>query len=246
MQRAVKKIMGEDSVAVFLNGAAGDITQVNNLSYEAPSGPALAFKMGTRIGAEVVKVLNDTEPREYNSIETQWNILKIPRRPLSAEKLQKSQEIVNSDISQTDAEWIFAKEKVIYNYAYKQEPVADVSCQAIQVGNALFVSNPSEYFCQLGLDIKKASPFKYTFVVSLANDCIGYVPTPESFEASGGGYETILSSYSNLEPAAGTRIADACIEFSKHGKEEILPDPYAECKPATEIWSYGAFRPELE
>jgi len=246
MQRAVKKIMGKDSVAVFLNGAAGDITQVNNLSYEVSSGPELAFKMGTGIGAEVVKVLNDTEPREYSTIESQWNIVKIPRRPLSAENLRKSQEIVNSDIAQTDADWIFAKEKVIYSYAYSQQAITDVRCQAIQVGNALFVSNPSEYFCQLGLDIKKASAFKHTFVVSLANDCIGYVPTPESFEASGGGYETILTSYSNLEPAAGTKIADACIEFAKHAKEEILPDPYAARTPATEVWSYGAFRPQLE
>jgi len=246
MQHTVKKIMGKDSVAVFLNGACGDITQVNNLSYEANFGAELASKMGTRIGAEVAKVLNDTEAREYNKIETQWNVLKIPRRPLSAEKLRKSQEIVNSDIAQSDADWIFAKEKVIYNYAYSQQPVADVRCQSIQIGNALFVSNPSEYFCQMGLDIKKVSPMQYTFVVSLANDAVGYVPTPESFEPSGGGYETILTSYSNLEPAAGTKIADACIEFSKHAKEEVLSDPYADRAPVTKIWSYGAFSPELE
>ena len=246
MQRAVKKIMGEDSVAVFLNGAAGDITQVNNLSYETPSGQELALKMGTRIGAEVVKVLNDTEPREYNTLDSQWSVLKIPRRQLSAESLRKSQEIVNSDIDQNNAEWVFAKEKIVYNHAYSQQPVADVRCQAIQVGNALFVSNPSEYFCQLGLDIKKASPFKHTFVVSLANDCIGYVPTPESFESSGGGYETILTSYSNLGASAGTQIADACIEFGKHAKEEIILDPYADRKPVTSIWVYGTFRPELE
>lgn len=246
MQRAVGKIMGENSVAVFLNGASGDITQVDNLSYEHNFGPKLAFKLGTRVGAEVVKVLNETEPREYNTIATQWNVLKIPRRKLSEKNLRKSREIVNSGIPENDASWIFAKEKIIYNYVYSQEPLADVPCQAIQVGNALFVSTPAEYFCQFGLNIKKASAFKHTFVVSLANGAAGYVPTPESFEPSGGGYETILSSYSNLETAAGTKIAEACIEFSRHAKEEALPDPYAGRTPATEIWTYGAFRPEME
>ena len=246
MQRTVKKIMSEDTVAVFLNGAAGDVTQVDNLSYEHNFGPKTAFRMGTRVGAETVKVLNASEPREYNTIATQWNVLKIPRRKLSEENLRKSREIVNSDISENDAAWTFAKEKIIYNHIYSQKPVADVPCQAIQIGNALFVSNPAEYFCQFGLDIKKASAFKHTFVVSLANGSAGYVPTPESFEDSGGGYETILSSYSNLEPDAGTKIAEACIEFSRHAKEEVLPDPYADRTPVTEIWSYGSFRPELE
>jgi hypothetical protein len=246
MQCAVKKIMGENSVAVFLNGASGDVTQVNNLSYEVSSGPELAFKLGTRVGAEVVKVLNENEPREYNTIDTQWKTLKIDRRPISAETLRKNKEILNSGISEDETKWTFAKEKIVYNYAYSQKPVADVNCQAIQIGNALFVSNPSEYFCQLGLDIKEASEFKYTFVVSLANGCVGYVPTPESFKPSGGGYETIISSYSNLEINAGTKIAETCINFSKNAKEETLSDPYANKIPAQKVWEYGAYPPELE
>ena len=246
MQDAVKKVMGEDTVAVFLNGACGDVTQVNNLSYEVRGGVELAFKIGTRVGAEAVRVLNETEPREYNKIDTQWKPLNIPRRKLSDKNLAKSREILASDIEKTSADWTFAKEKVVYNYVYECQPVAKVPCQSIQIGNAIFVSNPAEYFCQLGLDIKKASPMQHTFVVSLANDNAGYVPTPESFEPSGGGYETILTSYSNLEINAGTKIADTCIEFTQKAEEEILPDPYAERTPAKEIWAYGAFPPEVE
>ena len=246
MQDTVKKVMGKDTVAVFLNGACGDVTQVNNLSYEARGGVELASKLGARVGVEAVRVLNATEPREYNKIDAQWKTLNIPRRKLSAKNLDKSREILASGIEETDADWTFAKEKVVYNYVYEHEPVAEVPCQAIQIGNAIFVSNPAEYFCQLGLDIKKASPMKHTFVVSLANDNAGYVPTPESFEPSGGGYETILTSYSNLEVNAGIKIADACIEFARKAEEETLPDPYAKCFPAKEIWAYGAFPPEVE
>ena len=47
---------------------------------------------------------------------------------------------------------------------------------------------PGEIFVDIGLNIKKASPYPYTFVVEMANGAIGYLPTRKAFEQ--GGYET--------------------------------------------------------
>ena len=53
------------------------------------------------------------------------------------------------------------------------------------------VTLPGEVFVELGLAIKKASPFETTLVIELANDGPGYVPTSKAFAE--GSYETVNS-----------------------------------------------------
>ena len=51
------------------------------------------------------------------------------------------------------------------------------------------LSIPAEPFVEIGLEIKKASPFKRTMVCALTQGEIGYIGLPECYER-GGGYET--------------------------------------------------------
>jgi len=121
----------------------------------------------------------------------------------------------------------------------------EAEVQVIQVGAAAFVSNPAEYFVQFGLDIKKGSPFPYTFPVELANGIVGYVPTEEAFGPHGGGYETRLTSYSNLVITAGRQLADTGISLAR----EMTPAPVPEhpkTPPFGKPWTYGNVPPELE
>src|SRR5438067_6848880 len=97
-------------------------------------------------------------------------------------------------------DWVFAKEIVLLDASLKRNIAANVEVQAVQLGPAVFISNPAELFVEFGLELKKRSPFRFTFPVELANGCVGYVPTEEALSPTGGGYETRLTSYSNLEP----------------------------------------------
>ena len=76
----------------------------------------------------------------------------------------------------------------------KKAPTVAVEVQAVEVGPSVFVTTPAESFGRDQLEIKAGSGFPFTFPVSLANGCVGCVPTEEAFGPHGGGYETRLTS----------------------------------------------------
>jgi hypothetical protein len=123
-------------------------------------------------------------------------------------------------------------------------PEVQVEVQAVQVGPAVFVSNPAEYFVQYGLEIKKGSKFPFTFPVELANGIVGYVPTEEAMGPNGGGYETRLSSYSNLEVSAGRQFANTGIELANQMTPGRVPVP-PPAPPFRAPWAYGNLPPEM-
>ena len=86
----------------------------------------------------------------------------------------------------------------------QKQPRVPSKCKPFRSAPSSWLGLPAEVFCQFGLDMKAGSKFPLTFPVSFANDCVGYIPTEEAFGEHGGGYETRLTSYTNLDITAGT------------------------------------------
>jgi hypothetical protein len=239
---------GKDAVVVFLNGASGDITQVDNQSpYKNPDGERHAQLVGGKVGAEALKVLLTMEPGTLVPIAARTRVLQIKRRPPAKERVEKALELVQKEPAKVGpTEWTFAKEIVLLDAKLKKEPVADAEVQAVQVGPVVFLTTPAEYFCRFGLEQKARSGFSFTFPVSLANGCVGYVPTEDAFGPDGGGYETRLTSYSNLEITAGNQMRDVGVELAKQFKPGTVPQPARPLPFSGNPWSYGNVKPELK
>lgn len=252
IEKTIHGLLGDQAIVVFLQGAAADVTQVDNRSpYQVRQfGEAASRLVGGRIGAEALKVLLSAQsaagPLQPLVFETR--VLQIRRRVPSPEHLAKAMEIVRKELPKggDQTEWTFAKETVLLDAILKKEPVARVEVQAVQIGSAVLLACPAEYFCQYGLELKARSRFPFTFPVSLANDCVGYVPTEDAFGPKGGGYETRLTSYSNLEPRAGRMIADALLELSGRMNPGAVAKPPALPPFKGQPWSYGNRPPELD
>jgi hypothetical protein len=247
MEKVIKGAMNPAAEVVFLNGACGDVTQVDNLSM-AKKHPD-ADRVGMRVGAEAVKVLVSSEKSVSCRLAAATNTVTLRRRQIGENILKESERIVSVWLQnkKTDdmmpTEVLFSIQRLLAHYFVADYPVAEVEIQAIQVGAAIFLANPAEYFCSLGLDIKRRCNFPFTFVVELANGCVGYVPDSSAFSSSGGGYETIVTLYSNLEVGAGELIADECVKLSQNFIPHATPQPDCHEQPLMP-WSYGAYAPD--
>lgn len=238
LRRAITGGMGGGEV-VFLNGACGDVTQVNNLSLqESEFGGKWSRRVGQKVGAEALKVLSLAEPAELLPLDAKQTVLKIKTRAVPEERFQEAVDYVKSDAPDGWDRW-WAREVVLLHESNRIEPEVTAEVQAIQVGPAVFLANGAEYFCQFGLNIKQRSPFPFTYVVELANGSIGYVPTPEAMGPQGGGYEPRMATSSKLVPEAGQMIEDASVELAMSlTPGEAHEPPQVQVKP--QPWEAGS------
>lgn len=247
MEKVIQGYYGAEAKVVFLQGACGDVTQVDNMDPTAnPESDAWSQLVGGRVGAEALKVLlgmSRTRVAEA-TLAVKQKVLKIPRRQPSAERLEAARELIQQDPK--DPNWVWAKETLMLEAMIQKTPVVDAEVQVIQVGPVACISNPAEYFCSYGLELKRGSGFPITFPVELANGCVGYVPNDEAFGPHGGGYETRLTSYSNLDITAGDQFRDTGLELAKQLKPDALPKPPLAAPFKGNGWTYGNIPPQLK
>ncbi len=83
--------------------------------------------------------------------------------------------------------------------------------QALRIGDVVLVGVPAEFFTVLGLEIKRRSPFRHTYVAELANDWIGYLPDRKGHEL--GGYQSWTGFHSYCEPGTGEAVVEEVVRM---------------------------------
>ena len=83
--------------------------------------------------------------------------------------------------------------------------------QALRIGDVCIGTMPCEVFCEIGLDFRKRSPIKNSFLVSLAHGYYGYLPTPRHHDL--GGYETWLGT-NRVERTASEKFTNEVLRLA--------------------------------
>jgi hypothetical protein len=204
-------------VGIMSNGASGDI---NNINFAGPApGKQEQYAQARHVADVVARAAHEA----YKKIEHRdWVPLAAAERELElGVRLPGREEVVRAKVILAEAKVKGKKVLTTQPEVYARETVlmADypekvkVIVQAVRVGDLAIVANPCETFAEIGLEVKRKSPFKHTFTIELANGYSGYLPTPEQHNL--GGYETWRARSSYLEPGASPRIMAAWLELLK-------------------------------
>ena len=104
---------------------------------------------------------------------------------------------------------VFRKQRAVL--APKQGEQRTTWVQVMCIGDVAIVGVPAEFFTVLGLEIKRRSPFRYTYIAELANDWIGYLPDREAFDY--GGYQTWTGLHCVAEPGTGEAMVEQVLRL---------------------------------
>ena len=213
--------------ALFVNGACGDINPLDKLTvmrqkrkediYDRHGGTfEEAKRLGNMIGAEAVKVFLGTETENDLELKVASREIKIPLVDLPSidelkRMLEENENLFRKLVSEKDAAqayriaMLIQYARSIIKYVESGENVRPTEIQVFRIGDGGLIALPGEIFVEIGLDIKKKSGLKHTFICELANDAIGYVPTREAFKEPG--YEVGVARRMNYTDDIGCIIA---------------------------------------
>ncbi len=204
-----------DFVAMMTNGASGDINNLVFTGTRAPRSPFeqirivasktadAAWRAVKKIEAYETKPVIATRQREVNLPYREPNEREIKLAEDLLQRTRKERDAINSRTTSVAT-------KVI-EYANPEYPRSEpILIQAFRIGEQAIVSMPFEVFVEIGLEIKKESPFERTLLISMANGGYGYLPPPNQHKL--GGYETWLGT-SRFQPQSSEILIKHLLEM---------------------------------
>jgi neutral ceramidase len=206
LRQHLRAAYGESVPVCFLQGACGDVTQVDNRSTARESGPEYADLVGRKLAAEVVRVVNRAAWLKEATTAAATVPVTLAIRPEPDTDRERPAFGLGSGRLQ---EQVYAKEREKVAELRRTSPTPTTEVQALRVGPLAIATNGAEYFCEYGLRIKQCSPVKPTWFVGYANDYLGYVPTAQAFAA--GGYEPRTARNSRFASDTGQRLVEGAL-----------------------------------
>ena len=205
MERCVQTALGYDPLVLTLIGCAGNVNQFDVRSDDHQGyAYARAWQLGQCYAERVVAQLKTLKPLAVDRITLVNKTITIPFRTITKEKCAAAQAVldrVGAQASGSDltSEGLATGEGAVARFFAEQTLAYRAHCSGrcrrfrlvtLAFGDRFAVTSlPGEPFTEVGLAIKRRSPFKTTWPVSLAMGACGYVPLEACFAR--GGYETL-------------------------------------------------------
>lgn len=173
---------GKEMVTLFANGCCGNINQNNVKWATSQSGTREGERIGIVLAASVLRSLPDLQPLKTFAPRVRSQMVTLQRRTFTDEEIAEARRVAPLFADPKVDTQKKAKAVCILDTLAKKDQPLEVEVQVVAFSDTLaIVSLPGEIFVELGLSLKKASPFKHTFIAELANGSIGYIPNRSAY-----------------------------------------------------------------
>lgn len=233
---SVRAALGPDVVSIFGLGTCGDINHVNPNSSDRNKTDVIGRALGATIAARV----GDLPELKTSDVRVRSKVVHMPLQVPTNDDLAAAEKAITA-VQQGQTldfyEHVTAYKRLIIDRMEHKPPVIDstklltwglnhtwtgvgdslpVEVHAICIGDEVaIVCLPGEVFVDLGLEIKRASPFRTTMVLELANAFETlYVPTRAA--CAQGSYEVTNSA---TQPGSGEMLVEAAIGLLQEAKK---------------------------
>lgn len=208
LSEELRKKFGQDFLSFFGTAPCGDLNHIDVTGEYRRKAP----QIGAELGEHLVKAWETQAAAtalEKPALSAWSKTIHWNRRQYSAEEVQKAKD-VREEINNPASKYTFL-ERVKAGMVLKLDkkpPQMALEVQVLRLSHdTAIVTLPGEIFVELGLAIKKASPFRNTLILELAQKDIIYVPTQKAFGE--GSYETVNSM---IEPGGGEKLVETALE----------------------------------
>lgn len=208
--KVLKKVLGDETMIFFGLGTCGNINHFNVKSPETLKGFGRTERIGYALAASVIRELPALEKDEISHLTSDNEVLylKIPEYSKEEIAAAKINAVKESDNEASTPE-IREAMKILKVQKMNGEPI-EAKVVTFGLGDVGIVALPGEIFVELGLEIKKRSPYKHTFILELSSNSIGYIPNKDAFKY--GAYEVEVS---RIAAGEGERLVESSIKLLK-------------------------------
>lgn len=210
---------GPDMITVFANGTCGNINHRDLRWLDPQKGPAEAERLGGVLAGAVQRTWPRLAPLTNATPRVSSEIVRLPLPKITEADLERARATVNR-LADRQTKFLDKVDAFkILDVAAREGKPWEVEVQVIALGEQLaIVGLPGEIFVELGLAIKKASPFPVTVIAELANGSIGYIPNRSAYAE--GNYEVVSARGAE---GSGELLVESAVKLLRELRETSAP-----------------------
>jgi hypothetical protein len=223
LARTLAACQGPGLITVFANGTCGNINHLDFRSTFPQGGPGEAARLGTILAGAVLKTYPRLQAIPHpGPLRVRREVVPLPLAPFTPAELEQARFDVRTarDNQRAGFMKLVRAYRVLDTAAREGRPL-EVEMQVIALGREVaWVSWPGEIFVELGLAVKRGSPFAHTYNVELANGTIGYIPNRSAYAE--GNYEV---ESARVAAGAGELLVASALRLLEDLAREAGPAP---------------------